>query len=71
MKNREKAPTSGPGRPQKYSERLVRKEVLLLESQVAAIDKFARETRERDVKPYSFTEALRDVVGLWMQKEGR
>lgn len=64
----------GRGRPKSDipdSKRLVRKEVLLTGEQVQALQQKARETSERDGKPYSFTEALRDVVGLWMQKEGR
>lgn len=64
----------GRGRPKldiPDDERLVRKEVLLTGKQVRAIAEKARETSERDGKPYSFTEALRDVVGLWMQREGK
>ena len=64
----------GRGRPKSDipdSKRLVRKEVLLTGEQVQALQQKARETSERDGKPYSFTEALRDVVGLWMQREGK
>ena len=52
------------------NERLERKEILLSREMIAAIDAKARETETRDGRAYSFSEALRDIVGAWMQREG-
>jgi len=70
MFHAEKRPRGRPKVPKQDSEVLDRKEVLLTRGMIRAIHDKARETSERDARPVSFTEALRDIVGQWMERQG-
>lgn len=70
MFHTEKRPRGRPKLDIPDDDRLDRKEVLLSRKMIRAIHEKARETSERDGRPVSFTEALRDIVGAWIERKG-
>lgn len=70
MKNSETPRLGRPAIVSQNGEGVVKKEYMLFKSQAAAIARKARETKEREGRNVSASEALRDIVGYWMEREG-